>query len=102
MTNLSHQINASIQIVPKSSTPDTYALVDKAIHVIRDSGITHMVTPLETIVEGSFEEVMDVFNQATQAVAPHADEVLVFIKMHLSAHRDITFGEKTAKWDNQD
>ena len=95
---MTHRINASIQIIPKSQKHDTYALVDKAILAIRDSGIRHMVTPLETIVEGTYEEVSDVFRKANEAVASEADEILVIIKMHMSAHRDISFEEKTDKW----
>lgn len=101
MTDMPHRINASIQIVPKTSgNEDTYALVDKAIEAIRASGIRHFVTPLETIVEGTYDEVMNVFRRATEAVAPAADEVLIFTKIHMSAHRDISFEEKTAKWQN--
>ncbi len=100
MTDMPRKINASIQIIPKSSDHDSYELVDKAILAIRESGIKHFVTPLETIVEGTCEEVTDVFKKATEAVSPHSEEVLVFIKMHLSAHRDISFEEKTARWDH--
>ena len=95
---MDHKINASIQIIPKSENSDIYALVDKAILVIRNSGLKHIVTPMETIVEGTYEEVMDVFRKANEAVLPHADELIVFIKLHINASRDVTFEEKTHKW----
>ncbi len=95
---MDHRINASIQIIPKSDNKDTYALVDKAILTIRDSGLKHMVTPMETIVEGTYEEIMQVFKEANEAVLPYADELIVFIKLHINSARDVTFEEKTEKW----
>ncbi len=98
MTDNKHLINASIQIVPKSTKHDSYALVDKAIEIIRDSGLKHMVTPLETIIEGPYDEIMEVFGRASKTVASDSDEILVFIKMHIRGDRDVTFEEKTEKW----
>ncbi len=95
---MDHRINAAIQIIPKSDNKDTYALVDKAILTIRDSGLKHIVTPMETIVEGTYEEIMQVFKAANEAVLPDADEIIVFIKLHINSARDVTFEEKTEKW----
>ena len=44
-----HLITLGIQIVPKSSSHDTYALVDRAIDIIQQSGVKYEVTPFETV-----------------------------------------------------
>ena len=53
-------INLGIQIVPKSKSKDTYALVDKAIEVIQQSGVKYEVTPFETVMEGPQDTLMEV------------------------------------------
>lgn len=96
---MKHTINASIQIIPSSTKKETYALVDEAIQVIHESGLKHLVTPMETIVEGPYDEVMTLFKKA-QAItlASGADELIVIIKLHVHGSRSISFEEKTAKW----
>lgn len=44
-------INLGLQIVPKSTTLDTYSLVDKAIEVIKNAGVKYEVTPFETVID---------------------------------------------------
>lgn len=97
---MNHQINASIQIIPKSVDHDTYALVDEAIGIIQRSGLRYQVTPLETIVEGPYDQVMETFRLAQEAtLKAGADQLIVFIKLHLAGDRDVTFEEKTGKYE---
>ncbi|MEZ7854349.1 MAG: thiamine-binding protein, partial [Cyclobacteriaceae bacterium] len=53
-----HLITLGIQIVPKSSSHDTYALVDRAIDIIQQSGVKYEITPFETVMEGKYEDLM--------------------------------------------
>jgi uncharacterized protein YqgV (UPF0045/DUF77 family) len=49
----------SIQIIPKAqSSQELYSLVDAAIEVIEQSGVTYEVHPLETTMEGEFSQLM--------------------------------------------
>ncbi|PSL05072.1 MTH1187 family thiamine-binding protein [Cecembia rubra] len=92
-------INLGIQIVPKSKTLDTYALVDKAIEVIQQSGVKHVVTPFETVMEGTQEELMVIAQKAQEAVLQAgADEILVYYRMQIRKDGDVTMGEKTDKF----
>ena len=92
-------INLGIQIVPKSKTLDTYALVDKAIEVIQQSGVKHVVTPFETVMEGKQEELMTIAQKAQQAVLDAgADEVLIYYRLHIRNGGDVTMGEKIDKF----
>ncbi|XOV94361.1 MAG: MTH1187 family thiamine-binding protein [Bacteroidota bacterium] len=90
-----HTIHLSIQIVPKKKDADIYPIIDKAIEVIQASGLKYMITPMETVMEGPFDQVNQIALKAQQAVIDAgAEEVLVFIKMHYRKEGDVTFEEK--------
>lgn len=92
-------INLGIQIVPKSKTHDAYALVDKAIEVIQQSGVPYEVTPFETVMEGPEDELMKIAKNAQEAVlAAGAEEVLVYYRIQIRKEGDVTFSEKTGKY----
>lgn len=90
-----HKVSLGIQIVPRTKTLDTYQLVDQAIEVIQKSGIKHLVTPFETVMEGPYDELMLIATQAQKAVLDAgADECLVYYRIHYRKHGDVTFEEK--------
>mgnify|MGYP005811892585 CR=1 FL=1 len=92
-------INLGIQIVPKSKTQDSYALVGKAIEVIQQSGIKHVVTPFETVMEGSQDELMEIARRAQEAVlAAGAEEVLVYYRMQIRGKGDVSIADKIGKY----
>lgn len=97
---MSKIINLGIQIVPKSKTLDTYSLVDKAIEVIQKSGIKHVVTPFETVMEGKQEALMAIAQKVQEAVIEAgAEEVLVYYRLHIRKDSDVLMEEKTGKFN---
>jgi uncharacterized protein YqgV (UPF0045/DUF77 family) len=93
-------INLGIQIIPKSKNLDSYWLVDQAIQVIQKSGIKHLVTPFETVMEGTQDELMTIAKDAQQAVLDAgADEVLVYYRMQIKKNEDVSIEDKTAKYN---
>lgn len=96
-----NSVNLGIQIVPKSKTLDSYQLVDRAIEVIKQSGIKYVVTPFETVMEGPQDKLMQIASSAQQAVLEAgADEVLVYYRLHVRKDGDVTMEEKTAKFEH--
>jgi uncharacterized protein YqgV (UPF0045/DUF77 family) len=92
-------INLGIQIIPKSKTLDSYALVDKAIEVIQASGVKYVVTPFETVMEGPQEALMDIAQKAQEAVlAAGADEILVYYRMQIRKNTDVYIDDKIGKY----
>ena len=88
-------IHLSIQIVPKKAGAEIYPIIDKAIEVIQSSGVKYMITPMETVMEGQFDQLNQIALKAQQAVLnAGAEEVLVFIKMHYRKDGDVSFEEK--------
>ena len=53
-------VNIALQVLPTSATIHPYLLVDKAIEVIAASGLKYTVCPFETVMEGTYEEIMAV------------------------------------------
>lgn len=95
MTN--HDITLGIQIIPKSKDTqiDTYSLVDCAIEVIQKSGIKHQITPFETVMEGPYDRLMQISDEAQKAVLnAGADECLVYFRIHYRKDASVTFEEK--------
>ncbi len=90
-----HDISLGIQIIPKSKTLDTYQLVDAAIDVIQTSGVPHLITPFETVMQGRYDDLMQIANEAQKAVLDAgADECLVYFRIHYRKDSDVTFAEK--------
>lgn len=93
-------INLGIQIIPKSKNLDSYWLVDQAIEVIQKSGIKYLVTPFETVMEGTQDELMAIAKNAQRAVLDAgADEVLVYYRMQIRKESDVSIEEKTGKYN---
>lgn len=92
-------VNIALQILPKGSNINTYAIVDKAIEVIQRSGIKFEVCPFETVMEGEYDKIMEVIKQAQQACYDNgADETISFIKIQQRKNSDVSIEEKTGKY----
>ena len=91
-------INASIQIVPIVQDKHPYEWVDEAIDIIKASGIKCEVGPFATVVEGRYEEVMNVINSINEHLQKrNCTEWITNVQIQIRSNGDITADEKTAK-----
>ena len=91
-------INASLQVLPSGGTRHTYEIVVQAIEVIQKSGLKYKVCPFETVVEGTYDEIMAVFKQAQQACYDAgAESVMAYFKIQ-SALSDVSIEDKVGKY----
>jgi uncharacterized protein YqgV (UPF0045/DUF77 family) len=76
-------ITAGLQVLPNGKDMDTDGVIPKIIEVIKNSGLKYEIGPMETVIEGSFDEVMLII-KTTQAVGIQmgATEVLTNVKLH--------------------
>jgi uncharacterized protein YqgV (UPF0045/DUF77 family) len=96
---MNKQLNIALQILPSSKTIHPYALVDKAIEVIANSGLNYRVTPFETVMEGTYDEIMTVVKQAQEACyEAGAENLMTYIKIQ-SSREDVTIGDKMGKYE---
>jgi uncharacterized protein (TIGR00106 family) len=93
-----HIINASIQIVPIVQERHPYEWVDEAIEVIKSSGIKCQVGPFATVVEGRYDQVMDVINKINDHLQQrNCSEWITNVQIQVRSDHDITAEEKTLK-----
>lgn len=92
-------VNVALQILPSATSIHPYTLVDKAIEVIAVSGLRYKVTPFETVMEGSYEEIMKVVKQAQEACyEAGAESLMTYIKIQ-SSKKDVSIDDKMEKYE---
>ena len=97
---MKNQVNIAVQVLPKSKIKGTYELVDDAIKVIHDSGLKYRVCPFETVIEGPYDEIMNVVKKLQQeCFNSGADELLVYLKIQNRKNEKVTIEDKMAKYD---
>ncbi|MCJ7513252.1 MAG: thiamine-binding protein [Anaerolineales bacterium] len=68
-------VNVSVQILPL--VDDLFPLIDRAIRVIQASGVKHEVDPMETVMEGPLDQLLEVAKAAHLACMNAGAETLV-------------------------
>jgi len=97
---MKNHVNIAVQVLPKSKIKGTYELVDDAIKVIHDSGLKYRVCPFETVIEGPYDEIMNVVKKLQQeCFNSGADELLVYLKIQNRKNEKVTIEDKMAKYD---
>ena len=92
-------INASIQIIPVVEDKHPYEWVDEAIAIIQQSGVKHEVGPFATVLEGRYEEVMQVIQAVNEYLYQKGcAEWITNLQVQFRSDRDITSLEKTEKF----
>lgn len=55
--------------------------VADAIKIVRGSGLDHQVTAMDTLIEGEWDEVMEVIRACVDALHAHSDRVICEVKI---------------------
>ena len=94
-----HIVNASIQVVPIVQDRHPYLWVDEAITIIQSSKIKYEVGPFATVIEGTYQQVLDVINSINEHLRLRGcAEWLVNIQLQVRSESDITADEKTVRY----
>lgn len=89
-------VNVAVQVLPL--VEDVFPVVDRAIAVIAASGVHYEVGPLETVLEGPLDRLLEVAKAAHLACfEAGAGQVVTIIKIGDRAG-GTTIQEKTAKY----
>lgn len=92
-------VNVALQVLPVSDSVHPYTIVDCAIAVIASSGLKYRVTPFETVMEGTYEQIMEVVEKAQNACYDAgAQSVMAYVKIQSSVN-DVCIEDKTAKYE---
>ncbi|CAM4279456.1 thiamine-binding protein [Lacicoccus alkaliphilus] len=79
----------SIQLLPHyPDKNEVFSNVDSAIDIIENSGLTHFVGPMETTVEGSIDELLNLVKKLNSHLGEDgADRVINNIKLVQSSEK---------------
>jgi uncharacterized protein YqgV (UPF0045/DUF77 family) len=90
-----HKINAAIQLLPLSNNIDKYKIIDEAIALIASSGLNYVVCPFETVIEGGFEEVMQLIKKIKNtALQGQNEELILNLKLHCHSSKNLFIDDK--------
>jgi uncharacterized protein (TIGR00106 family) len=94
------KINLAIQVLPHSETQHPYSIVDKAIEVIQKSGLPYKVCPFETVVEGHWDELMNMVKEIHEiCYANNTKNMLCYLKIQTRSNEDVTINDKMEKYN---
>jgi uncharacterized protein YqgV (UPF0045/DUF77 family) len=92
-------VNASIQILPIAQDRHPYEWVDEAILIIQQSGIKYKIGPFATVVEGTYEEVMNVVHKVNEHLyQQRCNEWIASVQFNIRSNGDIIANEKVSKF----
>lgn len=93
-------INMAIQVIPFTKKGDQYNIIDHAIEVIKDSGVTYRVCPFETVLEGQYDILVDLIKKIQEACFTYgAYEVITNIRIQARKDGNVSIEEKMYKYD---
>jgi uncharacterized protein (TIGR00106 family) len=91
-------VNVSLQVLPKVSEDRVYPVVDKVIELIAGSGVKYEVGPMETTMEGEYDQLMDLVKQAHElCIEEGASRVVSVVKVDYKPG-GVTMAEKVGRY----
>ena len=93
-------MNLAIQILPMHMNKEqAYSAIDAAIAKIEASGLKYVVCPFETVIEGTYEEVIKLVDDMQDAAYDNgAESLIVNMKLHRSKSGDMYIDDKIGKY----
>ena len=73
----------ALQVLPLSQGIDRIAVIDKVIDYLQTQGVTMVVTPFETVLEGEFDELMRILKEALEVAGQGANNVFANVKINV-------------------
>ena len=96
---MKNKVNVAIQILPTAKNIHSYKIIDAAIQVIQESGIKFMVCPFEAVLEGDYDQIMELIKKVqVNCFENGASEILANLKIHSRINQDVTIEEKMEKY----
>ena len=95
-----HRVNIALQVLPSSTTKHPYTIIDKAIELIQKSGLKYRVCPFETVIEGEYDQIMELIKKIQlECLDFGAEKLLTNLKIEMSRDKDVAIEDKTGKYD---
>ncbi len=92
-------VNASLQVIPLVQDKHPYEWVDEVIGLIENSGLTYLVGPFGTAVEGTYEQVRDLIEAIHFDLSKrHCPEWLLNVQWQFKSGANSRIHEKLEKY----
>lgn len=92
-------VNATIQVIPLAQDKHPYEWVDEAILAIQGFSIKYEIRPFSTELEGTYEQVMNVFAKVNERLfIGKCQEWITNLQIQIRSDGDMTAEEKTSKY----
>lgn len=88
--------NIAIQLLPLYETiPSAYSIIDLVINKIKASGFQYIVCPFETVIEGPYNEIIQLINEIQDEILhTHTIDFIINLKIQRSNTRMVSIDEK--------
>ena len=96
---MTYKINLGLQILPITESTRCYQIIDQCINMVQASGLQHQVTAFETILEGTYKEVMGLVAAIHDFSLTQTEELVINIRIHSKANSDVHAIDKTKKFN---
>lgn len=93
-------INTSlaIQVLPKIQNEYAINIIDKVIEHIKSKGLKMVVCPFETVVEGEFNEIIDLLKETIILTKNEGiEDFMAYVKIAFNSKGVLTIDEKISK-----
>ena len=87
----------ALQVLPLSQGIDRIEVIDQVIAYLQVQGVTKVVTPFETVLEGEFDELMRILKEALEVAGQEVDNVFANVKINVG--EILSIDEKLEKYD---
>ncbi len=89
-------VTVAVQVLPLCEDP--YPVIDRAIEAIASTGVRHRVCPMETVMEGPLDRLLEAAKAAHQACFEAGAERVVTVIKIADAIGGSTIDEKMEKY----
>ncbi|MGT2845862.1 thiamine-binding protein [Streptococcus massiliensis] len=72
----------ALQILPLTAGESRLAVIDKVIDFLNQQQVKTVVTPFETVLEGEWEELIHILQQAIELAGEEADNIFANVKIN--------------------
>ncbi|MGL6173427.1 MAG: thiamine-binding protein [Cellulosilyticaceae bacterium] len=87
--------SVAIQVLPKVEGQKLIEVVDKVIEYIQSTGLKNFVGPFETVIEGDYEELMELIKQCQLiCIREGAPSVMAYVKINYNPTESVLSIEK--------
>lgn len=91
-------INVSLQIIPVGEEEISLHRIDLVLEYIASTGVKHLVGPMETTMEGPYDELMDIVSKAQDICFEDGAQRVVCVVKVDAKKTGVTMDEKIKKY----